>query len=56
MEDNVDKEVKEKFSIICKKCGREPKITFYAGFVHSQGGDTGSMTIICECGECIEMS
>ena len=56
MDDTTDLAVKDRFYIICKKCGNEAKIHFYSGYVHSCGGDTGSMSITCECGEKIELS
>lgn len=44
-----DSDIKEKFIVRCRTCGgNNVTITFYAGFIHSQGGDTGYLTFTCE--------
>jgi DNA-directed RNA polymerase subunit RPC12/RpoP len=52
--ENEDK-IKKLFEITCKKClSKNVDISFYAGFIHDCGGDTGSLSIECnDCGSVI---
>ena len=48
----TDKEVKGKFEVKCKKCGKDALIEFDAGYIHCNGGDTGCLTVSCkDCDE-----
>lgn len=48
----LEKELKKKFEIACKKCGsKNVDIDFYKGFVSSECGDVGSLSVECkDCG------
>jgi hypothetical protein len=47
----IESIIKDQFTLTCNKCQSiEVSINFYEGFIHSQGGDTGSL--ILECRKC----
>ena len=45
----VTEQINDKFKITCKLCGSENvTVSFYAGYIHDCGGDTGSLSVVCE--------
>ena len=47
--DEVSANIKGMFTVQCNACkSHNVSISFYSGFIHSCGGDTGSLTIECE--------